>query len=106
MASKPALTRKQIRQPQARKASSGRTWRTRTRPTCQEQPARYADMREAAEESAPAGRCVLDCEQDGAAVLAADADALQDPQHDEQDRRPDPMGSYPAARRSPPCRRP
>jgi hypothetical protein len=56
----------------------------------QEQPARHPDVGGRAVEPTAFGGRVLDREQHRPAVLPADADALQDPEHDEQDRRPHP----------------
>ena len=83
------LTRKQARQPQARNSSSGSRPAMREGAGREDEPAGYADVGEAAVEAAALGRGVLDGEQHGAAVLTADADALQHPEHDEGDRRPD-----------------
>ena len=86
-----------------RRAAAGE----RERPGREQQATGYADVREAAEEAAALRRGVLDREQYGAAVLAADADALQDPQHDQQRSGPRPRSRRTsAAARSRRCRRP
>ena len=81
--------RKQARQPQARNASlrqqPGRA-RTHRRPGAARRARRCA--RSCRRTRASRGR-VLDGEQHRAAVLAADADALQDPEHAPGRRRPD-----------------
>ena len=89
MASSTTLTRKHARQPHGRNASSGSWLAIAKAPRGEEQPAGHADVGEAAEEAPALGRRELDGQQHGAAVLAAHADALQHPQHHEQDRRPD-----------------
>ena len=88
MASSTMLSRKQARQPHARKASSGNWLAIAKAPL--------------AGTARPARRCGRSCrrsrgtsparlvgEEHGAAVLTADADALQDPQHHQQQRRPE-----------------
>ena len=89
MPSSAMLIRKQARQPQARKASSGSSPGQGEGAGGQHEPAGYADVGEAAVEAAALGGGVLHGEQHGAAVLAAHADALQHPQQHERDRRPD-----------------
>ena len=49
-----------------------------------------AHLREGAEEAAATGWCVFDGHQGGAAPLAADGEALHEPQEREQDRRGEP----------------
>jgi hypothetical protein len=58
----------------------------------QEQAGGHAHLRPAAEEAAPALRGVLDRHEHRPAPLAADADALGDAQHHQQDRGPDADG--------------
>ena len=90
MASSRMLIRKQARQPQARNASSGSRLAIEKAPGGEEQAAGHADVRGRAEQAALLRWGVLDGEQHRAAVLTAHADPLEDAQHDQQDRRPDP----------------
>ena len=84
------LSRKHARQPHARNASSGSRLAIEKAPEARNSPPGTPMCAAEPKKPAPLGRGVLDGEQHGAAVLPADADPLEDPQHDQQDRRPHP----------------
>ena len=83
------LIRKQARQPQARNASSGSRPAIENAPAASSSPPGTPMWAKLPKKPRRSRGGVLDGEQHGAAVLAADADALQDPQHDQGDRGPD-----------------
>ena len=62
----------------------------RQHPVGEQQPDRYADLRPARVEPAPVRIAGLERHQHRAAPLAAEAEPLQEPQGDQQDRRPHP----------------
>ena len=94
------LSRNGTRQPQAQKLLFGQAARTMENTQLrQQQPGRRAHLRPAAVEAAPPSRRVLDRHQHRAAPLAAEAEALQQAQHHQQDRRPrSPMLAYVGSR--------
>ena len=82
------LIRKQARQPQARNASSGSRPAIENAPAASSSPPGTPMWAKLPKKPRLLRGGVLHGQQHGAAVLAADADALQDPQHHQGDRAP------------------
>ena len=78
-----------MRQPQAKKSSLLRNDSSVDDAGAEQQARRHADLRPDAVEAAPAFGRMFDRHQHGAAPFAADADALEDAQRQQQQRRPD-----------------